>query len=236
MIISVKNTICVEFDHPLMIRIKSYLNAYGTGYNFAQFWIQYVDGEQTAVISSVDNAVTLVASDGFDENELVDFLYAIGAKSVLSNVSLPLNLTETTDVYMRIAFGSVKVNSQISYRRMFELFDAAFDIGNFEAWYVDICHRIRHSAAYAITTDSAAICGMISDDSSLITGIAVDKREAGKGIGTRLLKDYVDSCGCTKIYALVEDSIADFYIKNGFELDTVVYEYCLERKNENKLF
>ena len=66
------------------MRISAFLQAYGTSYPFALFWMQTdASGRITAALSRVDGHVTLCASEQADWEEVWAFLSAAGYESVL---------------------------------------------------------------------------------------------------------------------------------------------------------
>ena len=65
------------------IRILALLKSYGTSYNFATFYRQIIDGKITAVISKLDNDITLALDGDFDNAELVRFFCITGHSSIL---------------------------------------------------------------------------------------------------------------------------------------------------------
>ena len=69
---------------PYGVRISAFLQAYGTSYPFALFWMQTdASGRITAALSRVDGHVTLCASEQADWEEVWAFLSAAGYESVL---------------------------------------------------------------------------------------------------------------------------------------------------------
>ena len=46
------------------VRILALLKSYGTAYRFATFYRQIIDGKITAILSKLDNDVTLALDDG----------------------------------------------------------------------------------------------------------------------------------------------------------------------------
>ena len=65
------------------IRIFALLKSYGTSYNFATFYRQIINGKITAIISMLDNDITLALDGDFDNAELVRFFCITGHASIL---------------------------------------------------------------------------------------------------------------------------------------------------------
>ena len=63
---------------PMVIEIEVLMKTYGFNTSFALFWIQELDGKITAAVSKVDSHVIVAAEDGFDSQELKEFLTVIG--------------------------------------------------------------------------------------------------------------------------------------------------------------
>ena len=59
------------------------IESYGAYGNIIDFWVQYIDDRIVSVIVKYGADMTVVTSDDTDKNELRDFIYATGAKSIV---------------------------------------------------------------------------------------------------------------------------------------------------------
>ena len=66
------------------VRILSLLYAYGCKYQFATFYRQMIDGEITAIISKLDNDVTISVADDFNNEGFVYILFMFSDPSLRS--------------------------------------------------------------------------------------------------------------------------------------------------------
>lgn len=209
------------------IRILSLLNAYGTGYDFAKFFIQTNnDGEATSIISALDGDYTLSHKENYDSQELTEFFSALGYASVISDDGYKLNDSFTEGDIMETAS---KKELHISYAEIDE-FPKLMDIFNlddyndtdFENWYVDASHRIRHNCAKATALRvngeivSSAILSSIYKDDAILTAVRTAPEFRGLGYGSTLVSEMIcDVKG--KVYLMREAGRNEhFYKRLGF--------------------
>ena len=88
---------------------------------------------------------------------------------------------------------------------------------DFDGWYADMSHRIRHKIALALENQKGALVfSHITDTSAIISGIAVLPSERKNGVGTKLLSKGINSVSGRKVFACTDSATTDFYLKNGF--------------------
>lgn len=210
------------------VRILSLLNAYGCKYSFVRFYRQISEsGNLTAIISFLDHDATVSFSDLADKNELSEFLSVIGFSSVLCDENLILTADyESGDVMksvkgIDISMPYIKIDE---YPPLFDLYNF-IDYGesSFEAWYVDINHRIRHGCAKAVTLNiedeiiSSAIFSSIYENNAVLTGVQTKPEFRKMGYGTALVSSMCSDFGGT-VYLMRESGRNEsFYKKLGFE-------------------
>ena len=138
------------------VRILSLLNAYGCKYPFVRFYRQIDDsGTITAIISYLDHDATISFSSEANLNELSEFIRVIGFSTVLCDERLSISADYESGIVMK-STKSIEISMPYitidEYPPLFDLYNF-IDYGesNFEAWYVDINHRIRHNTAKAVT-------------------------------------------------------------------------------------
>lgn len=204
---------------PLSIRIGSFLEAYGTAYSFARFWRQ-----GGGALCLIDGCLTVV-SDGNGEDELREFADAVGAESIWSDRLLFPTRQRRFSVWHKPGTGKVgSLPDEVDYRAVYDCLTKSFALPDWEIWYVDVCHRVRHGTAIACSLEQGALCGAVYHGKALITGISVSKHYRRRGVGTRLLR-MAESTGYD-LYAITESGEAEaFYRASGFSLVSNVYGY-----------
>ncbi len=212
-------------------RVASYMNAYGFGFGFARFWEQRSPSGERALIASVDGNVT-VAGEVCDADELARFLYAIGYANVMSDVPLRLENGRKFDVYLLDCDGAGKAHEPPEppeppdYRAAYAALASEFDMPPFDVWYVDICHRVRHSTAVIEQLSGGVAVAAGFEGEWLITGIAVPEADRRSGIGRELIHLLAENNGCRRLYAAVKtEAAAEFYCSCGFEKTAKIFEY-----------
>ena len=209
------------------IRIMSLLKAYTTKYPFALFYYQIIDGRITALISKLDGDFTISVDEGFDTEEIIQFLCVTGYSSVLCDEGLRLNARYNEGVIMK---SSRKIEFPCSvgvideFPKLMDLYNFIdYNSSDFKAWYVDISHRIRHGTAKAYTLNvddgvvSSGILSSIFEDYSILTAVRTENEYRNQGFGSALVS-YI--CGDVKgtVYLMRDDGMNEgFYKRLGFE-------------------
>ncbi len=210
------------------VRIFSLLMAYGCGYPFARFYRQINEnGEITAVLSVLDKDITVSFCSGADRDELSEFISVIGFSSVLCDELLDIDAgyesgtVMKTDKTVELVLPYIEIDE---YPPLFDLYNF-IDYGenHFEAWYVDINHRIRHGCAKAVTLNvddeiiSSAIFSSIYENCAILTGVQTKPEFRKMGYGSALVSDMCCNFGGT-VYLMRESGRNEsFYKKLGFE-------------------
>ena len=194
-------------DDIFFIRIMSLLKAYSTEYNFALFYKQIDENENiTAIISRLDNDYTVCHNDNFNQKELDDFFKTLGFNSILCDEDL-INYAEIDE-----------------YPKLMDLFNLEdYSSADFESWYVDVSHRIRHGAAKAVTLNingeivSSGIFSSIYNNDAILTAVSTQSEFRRMGYASALVSAMVcDIKG--KVYLMRDkNKNEEFYKKLGFE-------------------
>ncbi|MDD6727826.1 MAG: GNAT family N-acetyltransferase [Eubacteriales bacterium] len=210
------------------IRILSLLKAYGTKYDFAVFYRQINDaGELTAIISKLDNDCTLSANKNADFDELKEFFLTLGYNSVLGDDRLFL-----TDKYDSGAVMVTKRKAELHksyceidcYPKLMDIFNIDdYEKADFESWYVDLSHRIRHGCSKAYTLNSggeiisSGIFSSLYNDDGILTSVRTVPEYRNMGYGSVLVSEMIcDIKG--NVYLMREQNKNEsFYTKLGFE-------------------
>ncbi len=210
------------------VRILSLLNAYGCKYPFARFYRQINDdGSVTAILSVLDKDITISFDKNADRDELSQFVSVIGFDSVLCDEALEIDscyecgIVMKTDKSIEIPCNYMEIDE---YPHLFDLYNF-IDYGeiNFDSWYVDISHRIRHGAAKAFTLNmdeeiiSSAIFSSIYKNNAILTGVQTKPEFRKMGYGSALISAMCCDFNGT-VYLMRENGRNEsFYKKLGFE-------------------
>ena len=226
-----------NFSGPLYIRVMSYLNSYGTDYSFARFYHQYNADNVTAIISVIDYNATVVTNAGADKTEIAEFLLAVGVKSVLSDVDLQLQNRTMLTSFCKHFENSKSIYSGFDFKKAHTMLLSLCEDLNFDSWYVDLSHRIRHNGAVAVSTEHGCVCAAKSGSQLLITGIAVLPEKRRSGLGKNLLESVATLGKAECVWALTADASAKrFYVGSGFKEEKAVYYYKTEEENDSGIF
>lgn len=180
------------------VKIFSLLSAYGTGYPFIRFYAQKINGCITAVMCVLDNDITLSYIDeSADKEEIREFVNVIGFSTLLCDSCFHLNGQYETGIIMS---SSKKPELSCNYTYVDE-YPYLFDLFNFvdyadvdfESWYVDISHRIRHGCAKAVTLNfddeiiSSAIFSSIYNNDAILTSVQTKPEFRKSGYASALV-------------------------------------------------
>ena len=210
------------------IRIKSLLKAYGTGYDFAVFYKQTDENNNiTAVISRLDGDYTLSANDTADCDELKNFFITLGYASVLSDDRFYINDNFDSGAVMSTAKKTELHRSYATldcYPRLMDLFNIEdYDKVDFESWYVDLSHRIRHSCsrAYALNFGgemvSSGIFSSIWENDAILSSVRTVPEYRNLGYGSVLVSEMMCDIKGTVYLMREKNKNEQFYKKLGFE-------------------
>lgn len=213
-------------------KIRSLLDAYGTSYDFCKL---YTNGAGGTILTYNS---TLIADGIFDENELSGFIQMLCPVTVEVPENIHLSLDGDYIKTERTLFKApkgmtcdekldVKCNAFTS--DCFPIISEAFGITEFDEWYVDISHKIRHGVSdiylYKTTTVTKAfdINGFV-----FLSHIATANSDRGQGNASKLIKWLCENYEkeCKEIYLYSKTERYTFYLSLGFEkiLTDTVYE------------
>lgn len=218
-------------------KIKANELAYGLKFPFLLFWCQYIKNSVTAIICKFEQAIILVAKDGADINEIKDFINAVGFASLEGEYELIKALAPKKVKDYNVVFKKAGYNSApLSTPNIKQVYDIIYGQENehitpteFEPFYADLTHRIRHGTAAAVLVNdcSAAITSHITESSAVISGVAVNPNKQGKGLGRAALETLEQNLAGRNIFASADDSVLGFYLKSGYrqKYKIAIYEY-----------
>lgn len=208
-------------------RIKAYYNTYNKTLG-VEMYVQSDGAEITAFMGRTGAGFSLCAKDNADFNELSDFFLFLSAEVFCEEWVAEFfseKKFKTVPIYEFCAEAQdfIGQNGKISevYNILSFGLDGALLLPPFEEFYPDLSIRVNHnSAEYYVSEASAAVIGFMTEEFSMITGVATDKTARNKGEGkkavlavcAKALKKYPN----TKIVVAAEDLVAPFYKKCGF--------------------
>lgn len=222
-----------------LTKIKANAQSYGFGYPFLMFWCQYVGDNPTALISRMDGDVIISASPLCDTEELLTFLNTVGFSSIQCPDDLlhNLNLTPTETYTVVLKFGDNKAIAPKPSPPLKQVYNMLYGEENesikrvdFEGFYADLSHRIRHgtSAAFIADGGAVAVASHISDDGAVISGVVTQKEKQGMRYGSRALEGLMDSLSGRNVFAAAKNEALPFYLKNGFIITNKIAIYETE--------
>lgn len=208
-------------------RIKALDMAYRDSIGI-DFYRQITDGRITAVFGGMDSSYTLTVFEGADFGELKSF-FSLSSATVFcfADTADRLCAKETAVSRLYEFCGDISLNSDDAHGKMSDVYlklkqgeDGDINMPPFEFWYTDFCVRFNHSAAeYALLENAVAVAGFMTDEATLITGVATETDRRGKGVGSRALQQLLSNIKKkyphSRVFAATCNA-DEFYIKNGF--------------------
>lgn len=209
------------------IRILELLKSYGTSYNFATFYRQIIDGKITAVISKLDNDITLALDGDFDNAELVRFFCITGHSSILCSNEFQFGAKYDEGAIMQTnkKMNLPTVEATVDeYPKLMDLYNFIdYENQDFKSWYVDISHRVRHNTAKAYTLNvdgfivSSSILSSIYDNTAVLSAVRTQEEFRNMGYASYLVS-YICNDVKGSVFLMREANINEsFYSRLGFE-------------------
>lgn len=208
-------------------KIRALCRAYGFGYDFCRVYSQ--DGR--AILSLLDGSAVLWAAQGADFGELADFLRMNGFAELFCGgeaareLSARLGLTPQEALLMRFDGRAQACPADYSPRLsdVYAIIGQAFGM-EFEPWYLDLSHRIRHGVSAAVLAGrSALVIQHRANGEALLSQIATDPLYRGQGSASRLVSGVCAELSPDRVYILCERRLEGFYARLGFTVQDVKY-------------
>lgn len=201
-------------------KIRALMLAYGTEYEFCRFYcsddffISELGGE--FVVSEIG------CNPNYDE--LSEFFGFCGFSKIFCSECVGERLSEHIGCkreivnLMRFAgqgdICETEHNPPLS--EVYEILKSAFDI-EFESWYVDMSHRIRHGITFVRRLgDSVLTIQHNLNGEALLSQVATAPQGRNKGNATRLIRTVCAELFPSAVFVLCSDELAEFYQKIGF--------------------
>ena len=110
-----------------------------------------------------------------------------------------------------------------SYPKLMDLYNFIdYDSQDFESWYVDLRHRIRHGGAKALTLRmdgmilASGILSSVTDKGAVLTAVRTQPEFRRMGYGSMLVRRLVADCKGTVYLMREQGRNEQFYLQNGF--------------------
>ncbi len=224
-------------------KILSYLQAYGTGYDFCRFYLN--DGGSVILLI---NSTMLIDGDSFEKEELqsfvhmyrpfriegssvgIELLYGIDGYRKLHRTAFRLTPDEYPDI------DETQIDTAPSLDDVYTILAEGFpNLLDYPMWLTDVSHRVRHGISRVFCYKGSTTASVIYDINGfvLVGQVATKASARGSGYARTLLKWLAAQLEKEGKIALLDalDTRASFYREIGFEVYSD--EYVLERIDDN---
>lgn len=201
-------------------KIRAMLLAYGTKLEFCRFYRQ-----DNCYLAKLDGSLVLYTDDTADYAELAAFLSMSGFSEIFCSTRAAEDLCQQAsfkrhDINLMVFRGQPK-KADVDYSPplsdVFDLLKTSFDI-EFEPWYLDMSHRIRHGVTRCAVLDGACLCVQHDlNGEALLSQISTPPQLRRQGRAARLIKAVCGELAPSEVFVLCEDGLVQFYKHIGFE-------------------
>lgn len=212
-------------------KIAAAIRAYGLVYDFCRLFASD-SGGYILIFNS-----TLVADGTFDLSELESFISITSPISVEMPNDLKPSLNEYKK-YRRTLFKAVPWDNNIKpekivrnsmFRQVFDILGPSFGITEFDMWYTDISHRIRHGVADLFLYENTTVTKQFDFGKYVfLSHIATAPEARGRGSAGNLLHYLCGELqsGDKTVCLFAKDERVTFYESLGFIpiFNDVLYE------------
>ncbi|MGN0687879.1 MAG: GNAT family N-acetyltransferase [Oscillospiraceae bacterium] len=201
-------------------KIRALYLAYGADYAFCRFY-----RDKSCYISILDGAA-VVCGDDFNIEELYSFLSMSGCHEIFCGEKTANSLSTLcdcrTDVLNLMQYRGEIYTEPLEYDMMlsdiYRIIADGFDI-EFEPWYLDISHKVRHGITRCVSLDG--VCALLIQHNlngeALLSQVATLKTQRRKGYASRLVKAVSSAISPDDVFVICEDSLVSFYKSCGFQ-------------------
>lgn len=172
-------------------KIRSYFKAYGPDYNFCRFYKC-----EDAVVMIYNS--TMVIDNSIVSDEIISFIELIIPVSIEIRCNDGITDLNGYNKQVRQLFKFNSTDKQINNNdlkinccldKIFLILEEGFGIKEYDEWYVDISHRIRHNTAniYLYKDSVTATMQFNEDNFAFFSHIATSADSRGKGYARELL-------------------------------------------------
>ena len=184
------------------------------------------------------DGVMLLSGTVLDGGPVRLFLRAVGAQGILCAVrnaeELGLPASQTGDVlkhFLLPGSDTPPPPMPISIRDIYALLEKTGMVDEFEPFYLDLSHKLRHGEALALTVEgvegvaACAVVSSISKTGAILSALAVEEDCRRQGLGSGLVREMESYFPGKNLYVFREkNKHREFYKKLGYvKIDTWVY-------------
>lgn len=207
------------------LKIYALWLCYGTKYDFCRFYT--ADG---AIVCGQNGSFVVSEFGDCDFDELAGFFAMGGFTEIFCSEKAGAALSEKLrcsrdEVYLMRFDGAgiardiemvVMTEKETPLEDFYEILKTSFEI-EFEPWYLDMSHRIRHGVTRTRRLGSSVLviqhelCG-----SALLSQVATLPEERGRGGASALISAVCAELSESEIFVICGDKLRGFYEKNGF--------------------
>lgn len=204
-------------------KIRALFKSYGTDYDFCSFY-----KSDNFIITRFYDEFVICKYDEADNNildELGEFLIFSGFSKILCaedvgetlNDMLLLNCKKLNVMEFCGEYPKVCDNvTELSLTEAYDILKTSFEI-NYEPWYLDMSHRIRHGVSKLYGNDSSVLCVQHNlCGEALLSQIATIPEKRGQGKASELILSVCKTLCNSKVFLLCEDKHLSFYKRLGF--------------------
>ena len=202
-------------------KIRAYVSAYGLNYDFCRLYISDKGGKIL-----IYNG-TMTCDGEFDKGELESFAAMSSPVTIEASDSSfkPDGYTAYRKTLFRckacensILMSEIKVNSSLD--DVYKILEEGFGLNEYDAWYADTSHRIRHGMSEVYLWNSTTVTKLFDIDGYVfLSHIATGKSDRGKGRARQLLYylcSEFEKQG-KSVYLYAKDERVSFYEGIGFQ-------------------
>jgi len=203
-------------------KIRALYLAYGTGYDFCRFYRQ-----DNSFLSLLDGSAVLCDDVSTDYEEWSRFIIMSGCRELFCSEDAAVALMKIggfrcdTVNLMRFegAAHTEPTENAPALSDVYSIIREGFDI-EFEPWYLDMSHRVRHGITQCRILDGKAALVIQHDlnGEALLSQVASLHEYRGEGYASRLVRAVSTELAPSKVYIICEDGLVGFYEKCGYSI------------------
>lgn len=201
--------------------VEFLFKCYGIGSDFCEFYTA-----ENAVICIFEKASALIAGTPENYEETAIFLSGIG------RINAEIEVTEKLLPYLYdfenvpVDFQTAKIMDEKSenlsdncdLKMVYNIIVSGFGEFDFDLWYTDTSHKIRHNLArcYVYKNASSVTASFFGDDTVFLSQVSTLKTERHKGYASRMLHEVTGLYKGKTVYLIAEENKRPFYKSAGF--------------------
>lgn len=200
-------------------KIRALLVSYGLKYDFCRFY-----AGECGFLGELNGSFVLSESGECDYGELAEFLAFGGFAELFCSERAGERLAELLSCrlqrvnVMRFESPGIPCETVVNplLDDVYAILKTAFDI-EYEPWYLDMSHRIRHGVAQFRMLDGSVLAVQHDlNGEALLSQIATIPEKRGQGNARRLISAVCAELSDSAVYVICEDGLRGFYEKLGF--------------------